>query len=116
MSGDTRRRSGTEDIGESDEYQLQDGDGLPAKPVEAVTPGTADDVFMTDCANAETRGPRCGYEILDLKKRSKIREQDKRARKGGMGLSFRGKVWLACLMFCVVFWYGVGCLLYWLLL
>ncbi|BBV77916.1 hypothetical protein electrica_03971 [Klebsiella electrica] len=33
-----------------------------------------------------------------------------------MGLSFRGKVWLACAMFCVVFWYGVGCLLYRLLL
>ena len=28
-----------------------------------------------------------------------------------MGLSFRGKVWLACAMFCVVFWYGVGCLI-----
>lgn len=56
MSGDTGRRSGTEDIGESDEYQLQDGGGLPAKPVEAVRPGAADDVFMAHCANAETRG------------------------------------------------------------
>ena len=55
VSGDTGRRSGTEDLGQSDEYQLQDGGGLPAKPVEAARTGAAGNVFMANCAGADVR-------------------------------------------------------------